>query len=50
MRLDNSFTRHESAADAMPSDRAWWAHRNDEWQRRNLFLALLSNPHGIGRP
>jgi hypothetical protein len=29
---------------------AWWAHRNDIWQRRNLFLALLTNPHLIGRP
>ena len=29
---------------------AWWAHRNDEWQRRNLFFALLPNPHRIGRP
>src|SRR4029077_16695116 len=28
---------------------AWWAHRNGEWQRRNLFLALLPNPHRIGR-
>jgi hypothetical protein len=28
---------------------AWWAYRNDEWQRRNLFLALLPNPHRIGR-
>ncbi len=27
----------------------WWAHRDDEWQRRNLFLALLPNPHRIGR-
>ncbi len=27
---------------------AWWAHRNDEWQRRNLSLALLPNPHRIG--
>ena len=29
---------------------AWRAHRNDEWQRRNVFLALLPNPHRIGRP
>ena len=29
---------------------AWRAHRNDEWQRRNVFLARLPNPHRIGRP
>jgi hypothetical protein len=28
---------------------AWWAHRNDEWKRWNLFLALLANPQWIGR-
>jgi hypothetical protein len=28
---------------------AWWAPRNDEWQRRKLFLALLLNPRRIGR-
>ena len=29
---------------------AWWAHRNDEWQRRNLFLGpRLSTPSSDSR-
>ena len=28
----------------------WWADRDDERQRCNLLLALLLNPHRIGRP
>ena len=27
----------------------WWAHRDDEWGLRNLFLALSPYPHRIGR-
>jgi len=29
---------------------AWWAHRDDDRQRGNQFLALLSNPIGSKDP
>jgi hypothetical protein len=28
----------------------WWTDRDDKLQRRNLFVALLPNPHRMDRP